>query len=470
LFFISIFYQMKSLISLTLFCAAATCSSQEKEKPNVLFIMVDDLRPVLGTYDYPSVHSPNIDRLASQGVQFNNAFCNVPVSGASRASLLTGLRPQWPVRFNNFESWADKDSPAAVSLPEYFKKNGYTTVSNGKVFHHQFDKATSWSELSWRPDTFSVIHSFDLDYADSSSIQFINKETGAGPYFECSTAPDSLYFDSKVAAKSIIDMQRLARAGKPFFLAVGFHKPHLPFNAPKKYYDLYDSIEIARNRYPPLNLPKQVTNSKEIFRYGRLENYNSEEFHHEARRAYYACVSYVDSQIGRLLQSLKDLGLEKNTIVVILGDHGWHLGEHNFWGKHNVLYNALHSPLIIKAPGIKPEKLDDIVEFVDIYPTLCNLASLKLPAHLQGISMVSLMKNRKASWKNQSFSEWQGARTIKTSRYSYSYWFEEKNKGAQMLFDHEIDPDENENVVGKTEYKEVVDRLKQTLDSLYSGI
>jgi choline-sulfatase len=458
---------MKPIFSIALLMVAQTAISAPKEKPNVLFIMLDDLRPVLGTYGHPEVKSPNIDRLAAQGIQFNNAFCNVPVCGASRASLLTGIRPLWPGRFRNAYASADEDVPEAISLPAYLKNNGYTTISNGKIFHHQFDKANSWSEPSWRPDTNTVINYADIDWIDTTSLRKINPKTGAGPYYECSTAPDSLYFDSKVAAKSIKDLKRLAATGKPFFLGVGFHKPHLPFNAPKRFYDLYPEVEIAYNRFPSINLPVQVLNSKEIFVYGGLDFYNSTEFHHEARQAYYASVSYVDDQVGRVLNALKELNLEKNTIVVILGDHGWNLGEHNFWGKHNVYYNALHIPLIIKAPGIKPRKVNELVEYVDIFPSLCQLIGLEAPAQLQGNSMVPLMKNKAESWKNAVFCEWQGARTVVTERYSYSYWFEEKHKGAQMLFDHQNDPSENENVVYKPEYQEIAKQLKQEIDNKY---
>jgi choline-sulfatase len=458
---------MKHTLAIVTLLAAQTAMSAPKEKPNVLFIMLDDLRPVLGTYGHPLVKSPNIDKLASQGIQFNNSFCNVPVCGASRSSLLTGIRPQWPTRFRNYETWAEKDSPESISLPELFKNNGYTTISNGKIFHHQTDKSSSWSEPSWRPDTSTVINYADIDWIDSTSIAKINPKTGAGPYFECSTTPDSLYFDSKVAAKSIRDMKRLAATGKPFFLAVGFHKPHLPFNAPKQYFDLYPDVEIANNRFPPINLPVMVKNSQEIMIYGGLENYNSTEFHYEARRAYYASVSYVDAQVGRVLESLKELGLEKNTIVVLLGDHGWNLGEHNFWGKHNVLFNALTAPLIIKAPGIKPRKVVELVEFVDIYPTVCKLASIEIPSQVQGNSMVELMKNKDKSWKNAVFCEWTGARTVLTSRYSYSFWFEEKYKGADMLFDHQLDPQENENVATKPEYKEVIKEHREMIDQQY---
>lgn len=457
---------MKPFISIALLIAGSAVASH-KQQPNVLFIMIDDLRPVLGTYDYSAVKSPNIDKLAMQGVQFNKAFCNVPVSGASRASLLTGIRPNFPARFVNYESHADKDVPAAISLPELFKNNGYTTISNGKIFHHQFDKGNSWSEPSWRPDTSTVINYADVDWIDSTSVNFLNKKTGAGPYFESATAPDSLYFDNKVVDKSIKDLKRLAAAGKPFFLGVGLHKPHLPFNAPKRFFDLYPEVEIADNRFPIKDLPKQVVNSQEIFVYGRTEHYNSEEFHYEARRAYYACVSYVDELVGKVINALEENGLDKNTIVVILGDHGWHLGEHNFWGKHNVLYNCLHVPLIIKAPKMKSRKADEIVEFVDIYPTLCELANIEQPSSLQGRSMVNVMKGKDKAWKNFAISEWKGARTLTTPDYSYTLWSDGKPKETHMLFDHQVDLKENENIAGKPENADVVEKFREFILTFY---
>jgi arylsulfatase A-like enzyme len=461
---------MKSFIVIIfLFVSFGAFCNGDNKKPNILFITIDDLRPVLGTYNHPEVKSPGIDKLATHGIQFDRSYCNVPVCGASRASLLSGMRPKWPNRFINWKSWADEDAPDAISLPEYFKNNGYTTISNGKIFHHQYDKNTSWSEESWRPDTSTVIHYADLDYTDSLSIQFINPKTGAGPYFECSTGFDSLYFDNKVLNKSINDLKRLAKADKPFFLGVGFHKPHLPFNAPKRFYDLYDSVQIADNRYFPENMPPLVKNSGEIFIYGRLEHYNSTEFHYEARKAYYACVSYVDDLVDKLLNTLNELGLEENTIVVLIGDHGFHLGEHNFWGKHNVLHNALQTPMIIKVPGVTPRKVNQIVEFVDIYPTLVELAGLPKLQHLQGESMVSLMKGNNHDWKDRAVCEWEGARTVITQNFSYTNWIA-NNNSSEMLFDYTKDPAENKNVVNKPEYFNVVDYHKKLLESVYSTL
>jgi arylsulfatase A-like enzyme len=459
---------IKNFLPAALLIATSSCITQPEQKPNVLFIIVDDLRPTLGCFGFPDVKSPSIDQLASEGIQFNNAYCNVPVCGASRASFLTGLRPLWPDRFRNHLTRVDEECPNTITLFEHFVNNGYTALSNGKVLHHQDDKEGAWSEPPWKPDTTTVIHFSNVNYLDSASIAYINPETGGGPYFESADAPDSLYFDAKVAKKTISDLNRLAKEDKPFFLAVGFHNPHLPFNAPKKYWDLYDSVQIADNRFAIENLPVQVKNSREIFMYGRLEHYNSLEFHYEARHAYLACVSFVDTQIGRILQTLENLGIDDNTIVVLVGDHGWNLGEHNFWGKHNVLHNALNVPMIIKAPGVKPSKLDQVVEFVDLYPTLCELTGTNHEEHLQGSSMVALMKNKDNDWKNFACSEWQGARNISSERYSYTYWFEKGNEEAELLFDHHSDHKENKNVITDPFYKDVIVQHKVKLDSIYS--
>ena len=440
-----------------------------QEKPNILFIIVDDLRPELGTYGHQFIQSPNIDRLADEGVRFDRAYCNVPVCGASRASLLSGIRPYWPKRFLNYKTKLEEECAEVITLPQLFKNNGYTTISNGKVFHHKNDMAQSWSEKPWKKGFSRNPNDDNSAWLNPASKQKINPETGNGPYFETAEVPDSAYVDGQTTLKSIRDLERLAAEKKPFFLAVGFSKPHLPFNAPQKYFDLYPEVELANNRFPIQDLPEQCTNSKEIFVYGGLEHYNQEEFHREARRAYYACVSYIDAQVGLLLQKLQELDLDNNTIVVLLGDHGWHLGEHNFWGKHNALHNSLHSPLIIKVPAITGP-VNEIVEFVDVYPTLAELAGLPLPAHLHGESMKALMQGNATDWKNLAYTEWQGARTIITPQYAYSQWFEPKNKGVHMLFDHRKDPLENMNVVEEPEYGKVVKQHQQLIQELYQKL
>ncbi len=444
-------------------------------KPNILFIAVDDLRIQLGCYGHTQTLSPRIDQLAADGILFERAYCQVPVCGASRASILTGIRPDHSRgRFTAAGSRADQDAPQATTLPAHFKAHGYHTLGNGKIYHFVADSANGWSETPWRPYDYDTdgngdwaAYNFDKLWLDPASKQYVGSN-GRGPYFECPDVPDDAYEDGKIAMKTIQDLRRLRAMDKPFFLACGFSRPHLPFNAPKKYYDRYDpeAIDLADNRYAPLNKPSGCTNSTEIKQYTKIEGWpNQDAFHRQARHAYYACVTYVDTMIGRILDELKSLGLDQNTIVVLWGDHGWHLGEHNFWGKHNTLNNALQVPLLIRAPGFRgPLRTHSLVEFVDVYPTLCALTGLPGPdSHtLAGESLVPLMQNPLQSGKPAAYSEWGTGRAVKTDRYLYTEW----SNGSKMLYDHQIDPDENNNVAGQPENSSVVAELSSLLQNL----
>ena len=429
-------------------------------KPNILFIAVDDLRPELGCYGKGHILSPNIDRLAAQGTVFTRAYCQVAVCGASRASLLTGLRPT-PSRFLTFKTYAEKDAPGAMTLPEEFRKNGYHCISNGKVFHHRDDTSKrSWSERPWRP---SIGGATSL-HPDSETM--IGGTKNRGPVFEAADVPDSAYPDGQTADKTINDLKRLNKDGKPFFLACGFSKPHLPFYAPKKYWDMYDrsAISVADNQYTPKHAPNALRGSGEIHSYHNRDiEYNSDEWHRSCRHGYYACVSYVDVQIGKILNALDELGLRSNTIVILWGDHGWHLGEHNFWGKHNVMHLATNSPLIVSAPGFQAgQKCERLVEFVDIYPTLCELAGIKtVNETLQGASFKSLLADPGQPWKKAAFSKYGPAVSVITDRYNYA----EFNNGEKMLFDLEKDAEENVNIAESAEYQELVRTLGQLLTS-----
>ncbi len=443
----------------------------QQRRPNFLFIIVDDLRPQLGAYGHPDVKSPNIDRLAAEGLLFNRAYCNAPVCGASRASIFTGLRPLWPTRFTSFNTRIDKDSPNAVTLPELFRNYGYTTISNGKVFHQNTDTQEAWSEAPWRPHTLTAkMEAVNSQWVEPSSRNYVHTISGSGPYFECADVPDTAYFDGQVAEKAVQDIKRLAAANNPFFLAVGFIRPHLPFNAPKKYFDLYDQPEIATNRFSPANLPKECSGSGEILTYSKTDRYNSDDFHREARKAYYACVSYVDAQVGKLLDALNESGKAAQTVVVLIGDHGWHLGEHNFWGKHNVLENILHVPMIFKIPELKSKKIDRVVEYIDLYPTLCELAHIKSPQTLQGRSLLPLINGKSTGWKDLAFADWRGARQMTTDRYSFTEWYDEKSKDIYMLFDHKVDPGENRNVADDAAYKSVTNKLRKQLNDFYFSL
>lgn len=452
------FLRTTGLVAAGMLASCSLPAKTSKKKPNVLFIAVDDLRPELGCYGQDQIKSPNIDRLAARGTVFSRAYCQVAVCGASRASLLTGLRPT-PERFLNFKTYAEKDAPGAMTLPEEFRKNGYHCISNGKIFHNQEDTADrSWSEPSWRP-------SIDKrGCLDPKSKTMIGGRKNRGPVFEAPDVPDNAYYDGLVADKTIKDLKRMKKEEKPFFLACGFIKPHLPFYAPKKYWDLYDreKIVVADNQYRPKNAPKSLKGSGEMHSYhNRNIKYNSDKWHRSCRHGYYACVSYVDAQIGKLMQALDELGLRENTIVILWGDHGWHLGEHNFWSKHNVMHLATNAPMIVAAPGFKAgQRSDRLVEFVDIYPSLCDLAGITTAnQNLQGTSFSPLLDKPNRPWKKAAFSKFGPAISLITDRYNYA----EFENGEKMLYDLENDASENVNIAGEKEHQELVKQLSQTL-------
>jgi arylsulfatase A-like enzyme len=436
-----------------------------KKRPNVLFIAVDDLRPEIACYGRKHMKTPNIDRLAKQGVVFGRNYCQVPTCGASRASLLSGMRPKRG-RFLNFKTYLQEDIPDAVTLPEHFKNNGYYTVSNGKVFHHQDDCPESWSEPDWRSDKRM--------YLLEESIERKNKnENNRGPAYECADVEDFEYSDGKMIEKSIKDLRRLSIREEPFFLAAGIYKPHLPFNSPKKYWDMYDRerIEPADNPFVPKGAPKiSFTNWGELRQYDGMpkEGPLDEEMTLTILHAYYAAVSYADALVGMLLDELENLGIADDTIVVLWGDHGWNLGEHSFWSKHVNYETSLHAPLLIKAPGFAGgTKVESLSEFIDIYPTLCDLAGIERPSQLQGESLVEVMKNPKAAGKKAVFSRIRNGDSVKTDRYRYTEWVNEKNKRlGHMLYDHQKNPDENVNVVDLPEYKNVVAEHNKMLEEV----
>ncbi|MBT6852505.1 MAG: sulfatase [Opitutae bacterium] len=438
---------------------------QGAAKPNILFIAVDDLRPELGCYGSTVAKSPHIDKLASQGTVFNRVYCQVAVCGASRASLMTGLRPTWE-RFLKYDTFADKDAPGAMTLPEELKNNGYHCISNGKIFHHKNDTAKrSWSDDPWKPEMGGT------SFIDPKSKSMIGGRKKRGPVLESPKVSDTAYPDGQIADKTIADLKRMKKEEKPFFLACGFIKPHLPFYAPKKYWDLYDraSLELADNRERPKNAPSALRGSGEIHNYhDRGMKYNSDEWHRACLHGYYACVSYVDAQIGKIMKTLDDLDLRKNTMVVLWGDHGWHLGEHNFWSKHNLMHLSTRSPLIVSAPRFKSgQTCDRLVEFVDLYPTLIDLSGLKsVNEKLEGTSFKPLLEKPRSPWKKAVFSQFKSANGVVTDSYNFA----EFDDGQKMLFDLKADPDENVNLAASPEHKKTLYRLGKMLKDGWSKI
>lgn len=437
--------------------------SGDKAAPlNVLFIAVDDLRPNLGCYGDPVAKSPNIDRLAAQGTVFSQAYCQQALCNPSRSSVLTGQRPETLDIFDLRTNIRDR-KPEIVTLPQYFKQEGYYTESIGKIFHvghSNHDDPASW--------TVSSRHSLDDDFEAKGKVPW--------------AAPDVADTDLKdglIAEAAVKTLQEIK--DKPFFLAVGFLKPHLPFIAPKKYWDLYerDQFSLAANPSPPKGAPKVALHSFEEFRKYKgipKEGPLPAEQAREAIHGYYAAMSFTDACIGRVLDGLDRLGLREKTIVVLWGDHGYFLGEHGMWTKHANYEEAVRAPLIVSAPGQKPgQKSPALVEFVDMYPTLAELAGLPAPSGVEGASLVPLLKNPQTPWKEAVFHvfprkvEGYGkralGRAIRTKDYRLVEWAIPETDFLQYeLYDLARDPAENVNLANDPASAATVAELKKRLD------
>ena len=441
-----------------------TTKTEEKKPMNIVFIAVDDLRPELNFYGAKHIQSPNLDKLASKSLVFDKAYCNIPVCGASRASVLTGMRPTRH-RFINYTARADVEVPNVISLPKLLKENGYTTISIGKIYHKNDDDSLAWDKR-WFPK--GNIRNYQLEKNIKENVK-ANLAIGGVTAFENAMVNDTAYFDGKITQKGIADLQMLKDKNQPFFLALGYMKPHLPFNAPKKYWDLYDEskIELPQSYFQPTSTPK-----KAFHKYGELRSYGnipkkghlSEDLAKKLIHGYYACVSYVDAQIGLVLDELERTGLAKNTIVVLWGDHGWNLGEHKLWCKHVTFETALRTPLVIKIPGkTKGEKSNSIIEYVDLYPTLCELTGLEIPNTVEGKSIVPII-NGKASNKDWAVCKFKDAVTLIKGDLFYTEWTDDAGVAYdRMLFDHKSDPLELDNLAEKIEHQELVVELSKEL-------
>ncbi len=452
-------------------------------KPNILMIAVDDLRPQLHEWEKDFMKTPNIDALCGNGVRFERAYCNVAVCGASRASLLTGLRPTRK-RFLSYLTRADEDAKGIPMIPATLKAAGYACIANGKISHHRDDNEPQWSQPPWRQKGINWVTKENLDIIKEGRKKGVDKKKNRGRPYECADVADSAYPDGRTLAQSIRDLNRLAKADAPFFLATGFVKPHLPFNAPKKYWDLYTQAGIVKlpdNYFLPKDTPKRYTK----YSWGEMRSYHGIPKRGPVDRktalklihGYYACVSYTDALVGKLLAELKTLGLAENTIVLLWGDHGWKLGEHAMWCKHTKFEIDCHVPLIISAPGKqfpKGTSCPSLVEFVDLYPTLCDLTGTKKPKHLQGDSLVPLLKNpAKADFKKAVFSHYANLGfSVKTDRYRYTE-YRAKASGPitdMMLFDHKTDLAENQNVANKPEYAAALKEMQAIMKAGYQAV
>jgi arylsulfatase A-like enzyme len=465
------------------FVPACLCAAEKKL--NVLFIVADDLRPDLGCYGAKHIHSPNIDKLAARGLVFERAYCQQAVCNPSRASLLSGCRPDTTrVMANN--TFLRPMMPDVVTLPQHFKNNGWTSISLGKVFHHSEkepgDDPQSWSEPSWyHGEPYRHWFAKESDDFIKRLKKLPEKERPKlirGPPYEAANEPDDSYPDAQTVAKAIETLRRLKSGDRPFFLGVGFVKPHLPFTCPQKYWDMYpaNTIKLPDNYYPPKNVPEPALhNWYELRTYGGIPATGGipDETALNLIRGYRACISFMDVQMGRVLQELDRLGLRDNTIVVFFGDHGYHLGENGIFTKMTNFELGTHAPLIVSVPGQKTagKSARALVEFVDIYPTLAELAGLSLPAHLEGTSFAPLLANPAQPWKQAVFSQYLRpgkdkfmGRSVRTDRWRYTEWTNAKKENAGIeLYDEQNDPKENVNVAGEAANKAVIAEMAKVL-------
>jgi len=470
--------------------AASSRSGSAEGRPNVLFIAVDDLRPALGCYGDTRIKTPNINRLAAAGRVFRRHYIQSAVCGPSRCSLLTGKRVwSWDCWRQVRRMRTEPQSP--VSIAHLFRRAKYRTVCIGKISHlpggvvdpaqKTHEVPFSW-DLAYAPvgkwkDPWGAF----FCYADGSVREYgYGRNKTNTPAFECADVPDEGYADGLNAREAIKQLRDLNARKRSFFLAVGFYKPHLPHNAPKKYWDMYDPKEIS---LPPHNKPPKNVDPK-ISLHPSFElttHYNwpggrgriTDRQARNQRHAYFACVSYIDAQIGRVLDELKRLKLDRNTIVVLWGDHGWHLGEHGIFGKQTNFEAATRSPLIVKTPDMPQagQAADGLVETVDIYPTLADLCGLEAPNDLPGVSLKPLLEDPKRRGKDGAFSffgrgQYFG-RTLRTEHYRIVEWVNRKTKkSAQIeLYDHRKDPAETVNIADNPEHKDLVRKLLSLMKS-----
>ena len=480
------------------------------EKLNVLFIAVDDLKPTLGPYG-DEVPTPGVNRLAAQGTTFLNAHCQQAVCAPSRASLMTGKYPDF-TQIWDLKTMIREVHPNIVTLFQHYQAHGYTSIGMGKIFDFRSvdsgGESLSWSEpftQSWaaphHPDYGSQSGHYQSPRIKALQAQ-ANAEAGrelpwgqlnkwlfannGWPAVESADVPDDAYDDGAIGVHAVNTLARLAKSEQPFMLAVGFKRPHLPFAAPKKYWDLFDrdAIELA-----PYQLPAEGSPSYALHDSNELRTYNGvpskgpvdPETQRELIHGYYACVAFIDAQIGKLLDQLEAQGLADNTVVVLWGDHGWHLGDHGLWNKHSNYEQATRVPLIISAPKGMEQKTNMPTELVDIFPTLCALSGIPSPENLDGINLAPVIHGAKSRPRAIAMSQFpRGQRmgyALRDERYRYVAWFKTGGTGAKPtdpidaveLFDYEVDPLETRNLAKDPAYQKIADRLsKQVLNFIAS--
>ena len=513
-------------------------SGQAADRPNILFIAIDDLRPELGCYGSPIAQTPALDKLASDGLLFNRAYCQQAICRPSRASLMTGMRPETTGLFHNYVALRDLQ-PDILTLPEHFIANGYQAAYCGKIFHKgDTDEGRSWNvnraktDLK-KPKGYALPENIKMR-RENFELMFekygkaAKRGLGNGPAYEMADVADEVYVDGYNTRTAIATLQKMAKDDRPIFLGMGYKLPHLNWVAPKKYWDRYDraKIPLAQHVNAPengaamgLHASFELRTRAGVPKHGPI----GDDLAKTLKHAYLASVSYVDAQVGLLIEALEEAGLRDNTIIIVWSDHGWHLGDMGVWGKATNYEIGTRVPMMIWAPEMKTrgQKTEALVELIDIFPTLCDLAGVSKPAHLEGKSFQPLLDDASQDWKTEVFSqypnpalrEWaanplsvgmretffgplikeveqriiqqQGDRwdrnlfendlmgyVIRTDRYRLVQWQNYRNKEADPVFielyDLETDPYETKNVAA--EHPELVAELSDRLESQMFGL
>ena len=502
-----------TLLFLVTISSNLSVSQSDSQKPNILFIAIDDLKPTIGSFGDTFAKTPVIDRLSEEATIFLNNHTQQAVCGPSRASLMTGKRPDY-TQVRDLKTKMRDINPDILTIPEHFKKNGYQTLGVGKIYDprcvDEFRDKPSWSvpffkenQLDYPAEYGAPSLGFYQNKDIKSKVMLLREQAKLKrvnnlnkyvrdiykPPFESADVPDEAYTDGAITSRANLMLQELSlNKSKPFFLAVGFKRPHLPFTAPQKYWDLYEKneIELAKFQTKSVNGPDLAYHSS-----GELRSYKTAEIDYVVNdenllslnpalqkdliHGYYACTSFIDAQIGKIIQTLKSTGLEKNTIIVIWGDHGWHLGDHSLWNKHSNFEQATRSPLIIYNPKVKKQvRVNSPTEFVDVFPTICEMANLDIPLNLDGTSLKPLIDGSDISPKAYAVSQWQSRNktgySFRTDQYRYTVWVTNKKSTdpiykndiyAEELYDYNLDPNETYNRTNDEDFLVIKNRFQK---------
>ncbi len=505
--YLMIFALISWIILSSVLAQSQESQKTQQQRPNVLLLVVDDLKPLLGSYGDQKMKTPGIDRLAESGVLFENSYCQQAVCAPSRISFFTGKRPD-RTKVYDLKTFMRDMNPDIITMPQFFKENGYETVGLGKLMHGaRKNDPGSWSIAYKHDKKLKYAKGFDYPadgkYQDeeilaaekvaqaqglkTAKVREYLRENNLLPSVEALDIPDDAYSDGAIAENAVKLLGNLSAKNKPFFMALGFHKPHLPFAAPKKYWDLYDREEIEINPFQ-----EKAANSPDYayHTWGELRKYSdipdqgelSEAKQKELIHGYRASVSYVDAQIGKVLEALADLGIEDNTIVILFGDHGWHLGDHGLWCKHSNFEQATRVPVLIRAPGYsKASQAETMMELVDVFPTVVEYTGLEIPGYLEGESLIPVLKDPEVQIKDYAISQYPRGKnimgyTMRTQTHRLTLWlkgdymntevFKNPQIAARELYDYVNDPQEKVSLANDPAYTDLVEELQSKLLTL----